>query len=200
MIRFLRTGCYLLLMIACHCTGGCKLHRPSITPSRMLEPQLFEPQLTQPPPLTTKAASAAPIRLLDTQSRAHIGRRLLHQQTNGELIEDPVWRWSSLPDHYLDTALHLEVAAAPDWQLVDSGHVVSLGATLLSWHLASGEGMRLVGAVEFQITSTDHVVRTQIVGASEPVSGELPGDLALASGRLLRGLASKGLKLASAER
>ena len=54
-------------------------------------------------------------------------------------------------------------------------------------------GTRLVGAVEFQITGTDRVVHTQVVRASEPVSAELPGDLAAAAGRLLRRLASDGL-------
>ena len=59
------------------------------------------------------------------------------------------------------------------------------------WSLQGGT--RLVGAVEFQITGTDRVVHTQVVRASEPVSEELPGDLAAAAGRLLRRLASEGL-------
>jgi hypothetical protein len=95
----------------------------------------------------TKAPNATPVRLLDTQSRAHIGRRLLHQQPDGELTEDPVWRWSSAPDRYLDTALHFEVAASRDMRLVDSGSAPALGATLLVWDLESG-GTRLVGACE----------------------------------------------------
>ena len=49
----------------------------------------------------SSAADARPVRLLDTQARGHIGRRVLHQQPEGELIEDPVWRWSSAPDRYL---------------------------------------------------------------------------------------------------
>jgi hypothetical protein len=57
--------------------------------------------------ILSTGATAAPIRLLDTQARGHIGRRLLHQRPDGELIEDPVWRWSSAPDRYLDTALRL---------------------------------------------------------------------------------------------
>jgi len=61
------------------------------------------------------------------------------------------------------------------------------------WDLESKGGTRLVGAVEFEITGTDRALRTRLVRASEPVSAELPGDLAVAAGRLLRRLASEGL-------
>jgi hypothetical protein len=38
------------------------------------------------------------------------------------------------------------------------------------------------------------------VRASEPVSAELPGDLAASAGRLLRNLASEGLKAVASEK
>ena len=188
----------ILIFTACLCGVGCRLRRPETTPSRMIEPQLLEPQLPDPARQVTKAPNASPIRLLDTQSRAHIGRRLLHQQPDGELTEDPVWRWSSAPDRYLDTALHFEVASNRDIRLVDTGSAPALGATLLVWDLESG-GTRLVGAVEFQITGKDRVVDTKVVRSSEPVSPELPGDLAAAAGRLLRNLASEGLGAVQAD-
>jgi hypothetical protein len=125
---------------------------------------------------------------------------LLHQQPNGELTEDAVWRWSSDPDRYLDTALRLAVASNPDVRLVDTGSALALGATLLAWDLESAGGTRLVGAVEFRVTATDRAVQTQVVRTSEPVSGELPGDLAAAAGRLLRRLASEGLGYVTSER
>ena len=78
-------------------------------------------------------------------------------------------------------------------QLVDVPSVPTLATTLLVWHLESGAGTRLVGAVEFRVTRTDHVVDTQVVQASEAVSADLPGDLAAAAGRLLRRLALDGL-------
>ena len=79
----------------------------------MIEPQLLELPLAEPQNQGTSAANAVPIRLLDTQARGHIGRRVLHQQPDGELTEDPMWRWSSAPDRYLDTALRLELSRAP---------------------------------------------------------------------------------------
>ena len=200
MIRSLQAGTLLLLMIGSLGLGACQLRRPSTTPSRMLEPQVLEPQLAEPERQSTKSSTAVPIRLLDTEARGHIGRRLLHRQPDGELNDDPVWRWSSSPGLYMDTVLRSEVAANSGLQLVDSGRVTALSATLLEWALESGEGTRLVGAVEFQITGTDRVVRTQIVRASEPVSAELPGDLAASAGRLLRRLASNGLALVANER
>jgi hypothetical protein len=159
----------------------------------MIEPQLLEPQLPEPTTQVIKASNATPVRLLDTQARGHIGRRVLHQQPNGELTEDAVWRWSSAPDRYLDTALRLEVASSPKLRLVDTGRAPALAATLLVWDLESVGKMRLVGAVEFQVTGTDRVVHTQVVRTSEPLSEQLPGDLAPAAGRLLRRLASEGL-------
>ena len=41
------------------------------------------------------------------------------------------------------------------------------------------------------------MVHTQVARASEPVSAELPGDLAVVAGRLLRRLASEGLTCVS---
>ena len=166
----------------------------------MLEPQLLEPQLPQPATQVTKAPNATPVRLLDTQARGHIGRRVLHQQPNGELTEDAVWRWSSAPDRYLDTALRFELASSSDLRLVDTARARALAATLLIWDLDSAGETRLVGAVEFQVTGTDREVHTKVVRTSEPVSAELPGDLAAAAGRLLRRLASEGLALVTSER
>ena len=109
------------------------------------------------------------------------------------MTEDAVWRWSAAPDRYLDSALRLEAASSPNVRLVDSSSATALAATLLVWNLDSTGKTQLVGAVEFHITRTDRVVHTQVVRSSEPVSAELPGDVAPAAGRLLRRLASEGL-------
>ena len=200
MIRVSRSGACLIVTIVCLGGIGCQLRRPKTTPSRMVEPQLLEAQLPEPATQVIKASNATPVRLLDTQARGHIGRSVLHQRPNGELTEDAVWRWSSAPDRYLDTALRLEVASSPDLRLVDTGRAPALAATLLVWDLESAGGTRLVGAVEFQVTGTDRVVHTQVVRTSEPVSAELPGDLAAAAGRLLRRLASEGVASVANER
>ena len=200
MMRVPRSGAHLLVTMVCLGGIGCQLRRPHTTPSRMIEPQLLEPQLPEPATQVTKAPNATSVRLLDTQARGHIGRRVLHQQPNGELTEDAVWRWSSAPDRYLDTALRLEAASSPNVRLVDTGTAPALAATLLVWDLESAGETRLVGAVEFQVIGTDRVVHTQVVRNSEPVSAELPGDLAAAAGRLLRRFASEGLAFVASER
>ena len=195
-----RTRPRLLLMFASLALVACQLRRPTTAPSRVLEPQLLEPQLAEQPGTVAKNPNAASIRLLSTESHGNIGRRVLHRQPDGELTEDPVWRWSTPPDRYLDTALRLEVASSPRLRLVDAGDVPALAANLLAWNLESSEGTRLVGAIEFELTRTDRVIHTQIVRGSESVSGELPGDLAAAAGRLMRRLASEGLSLMLTER
>lgn len=200
MIGGLRTWVFLLCTIACLGCVGCQLRRPATIPTRMLEPQLLEPQMAEPVSFAPKVPNAIPVRLLDTQARGHIGRRVLHQQPDGELVEDSVWRWSSAPDRYLDTALRLEMASNPNISPVDVGRAPVLGAKLLVWNLESAGGTRLVGVVEFQITGIDQVVHTQVARASEPVSAELPGDLAAVAGRLLRHLASQGLTYVSNSR
>jgi hypothetical protein len=197
MIRSTRTGLCLLIYLT---AVACQLKRPDTIPARMLEPQILEPQPPESARRETSAANATPIRLLDTQAREHIGRRLLHQQPSGELTEDPIWLWSSAPDRYLDTAIRLELESSPGLRLVDAASAPALAATLLAWHLESAGGTRLVGAVEFQLTGTDRVVHTEVVRASEPVSAELPGDLAVSSGRLLRRLALEGLTRMARER
>ena len=123
MIRVLQFWFCLLGTITIACLGGvgCQLRRPATTPTRMIEPQLLEPQMAEQAKLVPKAPNAMPVRLLDTQARGHIGRRVLHRQPDGELTEDSVWRWSSAPDRYLDTALRFEVASNPDIRLVDVG-------------------------------------------------------------------------------
>ena len=196
MIHVSRSCVCLLAIIVCLGGAGC-VRRPATPPIRMVEPQVLEPQMSGPAKQVPKADDATPVRLLDTQSRGHIGRHVLHQQPNGELTEDAVWWWTSAPDRYLDTALRLEGASSPDLLLVESADAPALAATLLVWDLESAGGTQLVGAVEYQVTGTDGVVHTHVVRSSEPVSAELPGDLAAASGRLLRRLASEGLRLAA---
>ena len=199
MTRTSRTR-FRLLMFASLALVACQLHRPTTAPNRVLEPQLLEPQLAEQPGAVAKSPNAASIRLRSTESRGNIGRRVLHRQPDGELIEDPVWRWSTTPDRYLDTALRLEVASSPKLRLVDASDMPALAAYLLAWNLESSGGTRLVGAVEFEMTGTDRVIHTQVVSGSETVSGELPGDLAAAAGRLMRRLASEGLNLIVSER
>ena len=183
MTRVMRPKSLIIVVLVCMVVGACQLKRPETIPGRMIEPQLLAPQAPAPVGPDTSVATAASIRLLDTQARGHIGRRVLHQQPDGELTEDPVWRWSSAPDRYLDTALRLELTASPVLRLVDVASAPTVAATLLVWHLETGNGTRLVGAVEFQLTRSDHVIQTQVVQASEAVSADLPGDLAAASGR-----------------
>lgn len=190
MIRMRRSGLYGLLAVVFLVGAACHLRRPQTTVARMIEPQL----LPEPAPQEPKAHNAAAIRLLDTQSRAHIGRRVLHQEAAGELTEDQIWRWSSAPDRYLDTALRLEVSSSPNMRLVDTSDAPAVAATLLVWDLESAGEKRLVGAVEFQSTQNDRMVYTKVVQGSEPVSAELPGNLAAAAGRLLHRLAAEGLK------
>ncbi|MGD8331914.1 MAG: hypothetical protein PVJ49_20945, partial [Acidobacteriota bacterium] len=136
-IQYVVVGVVALIGAACH------LPRPETTPSRMLEPSLLEPATE-----ASKAPDATPVRLLDTQARAHIGRRLLYQQADGEISEDPVWRWSSTPDRYLDTALRLNVASRTDLRLVDTSQAPTLSVTLLAWHLQEEQDLHLVGIVE----------------------------------------------------
>ena len=195
MTRAARTGSCLLVMFANLALIACELRRPATPPSRVLEPQLLEPQLEHPETVA-KNPDAASIRLLSTESRGNFGRRLLHRQPDGELVQDPFWWWSTFPDRYLDTALRLEVASSPKLRLVDAGDVPTLAANLLALSLDSSGGTRLIGAVEFEVTGTDRVVHTQIVRASESVSDVLPGDLSAAAGRLMRHLASEGLSFA----
>jgi hypothetical protein len=193
-------GSTIFILLVCLVGGACQLKRPETTPGRMIEPQLLAPQGPERAEPGTSGATAAPIRLLDTQARGHIGRRVLHQRPDGELTEDSVWRWSSAPDRYLDTALRLELMSSPLLRLVDVASAPTLATTLLVWHLESEGGTRLVGAVEFQWTRTDHVVQTDVVRASEAVSADLPGDLAAAAGRLFRRLALEGLTRVASQR
>ena len=89
--------------------------------SRLISARMIEPQLAEPSVPGKLLPTALPVRLLETQARGHIGRRLLHQQSNGELTEDHVWRWASTPDRYLDAALRAELASNSEVRLVDAG-------------------------------------------------------------------------------
>ena len=178
----------LLAAIASIGAAACQLKRPDTVPGRMIEPQLEAPAKQQAGP-----TDATIVRLLDTQARGHIGRHILRQQADGELIEDPVWRWSSAPDRYLDTALRRELMARNDVELVDAASVPAVAVTLLVWHLDSANAPRLVGEIELQLTNANRRVHAEVVRESEPVSPELPGDVAAAAGRLLHRLASEGV-------
>ena len=195
MTRMRQSRVVLIVALACLAAPACRLRRPDVSPVRVIEPQLVEPARQE-----TTATNALPIRLLDPQSRGHIGHRLIRQLPSGELAEDPVWRWSSAPDRYLDTALRLELEARSDLRLVDSGNALILTVTLLTWQVEPADSPRLVGAIELRVTEADRIVHTHVVRRSEPVSAEMPGDLAAAAGRLLQGLASEGLTRVAAGR
>lgn len=194
----------LVLLLTLACTGGsaCRLQRPEVVPTRMIEPQIVEPTRQPPAPPASEnqagsVAGAAPIRLLDAQARGHIGRKLLHQQSGGELVEDAVWRWSSTPDRYLDSALRLALVSSGDVRLVDTGNVASMAVTLIGWQIETSGRTQLVGVVELVVTKVDRTVHTQLIRGSEPVSAELPGDLAAGAGRLLHTLAVQSLASAA---
>jgi len=178
----------LCLLLAAGLTAACSLPRPQTVPTRMIEPRLAEPSA-----VVADTANAASVRLLDTQIRAHIGRRLLHQQPDGELTEDGVWRWTSTPDRYLDSALRLAIASNAELRQVDTSSASSLAVTVLAWQVESGASRRLIGAVEIKLTRPDRTVYSEIIRAEEALSADLPGDLSAASGRLLGRLASECL-------
>ena len=202
MTRVYRSTIALAVLLAGVGAGGsaCQLRRPDVIAARMIEPQLIEPA-SQPSASVTRqgngGAEAVRIRLLETQARAHIGRRLLHQAPDGELVEDAVWRWSSAPPRYLDSALHLAFASSPDVVLVDSGDAEAMSVTLITWHLETASSVQLVGAVEVVVTTADRMVQSHLIRRSEPVSSELPGNLAAAAGRLLQTLASASVERAA---
>jgi len=185
MIRRSKGGMLFLLAVAC-LGGGCRvrIERPDTVPTRMIEPRLVEPG-----GVASDAPNATSVRLLETQGRAHIGRRVLHQQPGGEVTEDPVWLWATTPDRYLDSAVRYAIGSSPDVRLVDSGGAASLAVTLVVWQIEAGPSPRLVGAVEIQLTTTDRAVHSEIIRAEEPIAADLPGDLATAAGRLLGRLA-----------
>ena len=194
----------IVLLLTLAGTGGaaCQLKRPDVIPARMIEPRLIDPgdPGSQPPSPSQRAAEdAIPLRLAVTQARGHIGRRLLHQEADGELVEDAVWRWSSAPARYLDSALRLAFSSSPHVRLVDSGNAPAIAVTLIAWHLEAGAGVHLIGAIELVITRTDRTVSTQVIRGSEPVSSQPPGDLAAAAGRLLQTLASQSVTRAAQE-
>ena len=184
-----RFGLIVLLVVVC-LGGGCRLRlqRPDTVPARMVEPRLVEPAA-----MVADAPNATSVRLLETQGRGHIGRRVLHQQPDGEVTEDPVWLWTSTPDRYLDSALRFAIASSPGIRLVDVGNAPSLAVTLVAWQLEGGASPRLVGAVEIQVTTTDRAIHWEVVRAEEPIAADLPGDLAAAAGRLLGRLATECL-------
>jgi hypothetical protein len=186
MIRCSKYGMLVVMAVAC-LGAGCRvqIQRPDTVPIRMIEPQLVEPR-----GVAADAPNATRIRLLETQGRAHIGRRVLHQQPGGEVTEDPVWLWATTPDRYLDSAVRYAIASSPDLRLVDVGGVPSLGVTLVAWQIETAPSPRLVGAVEVQLTTTDRAVHSEIIRANEPITADLPGDLAAAAGRLLGRLAT----------
>ena len=186
MIRHSKHGMLVVLAVAC-LGGGCRvrIERPETVPIRMIEPQLVEPR-----GVVADAPNATSVRLLETQGRGHIGRRVLHQQPGGEVTEDPVWLWASAPDRYLDSAVRYAIASSPDIRLVDVAAAPSLAITLTEWQIEATPSPRLVGAVEVQVTSTDRAVHSEIIRAEEPIAADLPGDLAAAAGRLLGRLAT----------
>jgi hypothetical protein len=196
MTHAFRAATLLVATIVCLGATGCRLRRPDAVAIRTIEPQLLEPQIEKPEQVT-KAPTRRPDLVL-VNAQGNMGRHVVRQQANGELITDPVWRWSA-PLSGIWTWRYACNWKQARMRLVGQA-VPQPWPRLSSWNLESREGTQLVGAVEFQVTWTDRAVNTQLVRDSEPVLAEKPGDLPLAAGRLLRRLASRGLTLAASKR
>jgi hypothetical protein len=89
--------------------------------------------------------------------------------------------------------LRYAIASNPDIRLVDIRGAPSLGLTLVAWEIETAPSRRMVGAVEVQVTTSDHAVHSEMIRGEEPIAADLPGDLAAAAGRLLHRLASDAL-------
>jgi hypothetical protein len=168
---------------------GCsvKLPRPESVPGRTLDPQMITAEPAE------AASDAVPIRLLDTQARPHIRHHILHRDASGELTEVAVWSWSSPPDRYLDTALHMAAESNTKFRIVDTSDAPTVAVTLIAFHLEStpdGTGKRLVAVAELRVIDREHRVKTQIVEAEAAVDSELPGNLAVAAGNVLHRIAT----------
>jgi hypothetical protein len=186
----------LSILVAAVVGAACQLPRPHTTPARTIEPLLVAP-----PPGPVRSPEAVPVRLLQTQARGHIARRLLHERPDGELAEDPVWRWATSPHIYLDTAMRMALTSAPGVLLVDSADAAGLTVTLIAWQLSGTDAQpTLVGRIEVVLFGRDRAVRTQVITDSETVTTELPGNLAAASGRLMQRLAASSVALATTSR
>jgi hypothetical protein len=188
MKRLVHIAVCLLLLVAWMGGAACRLRRPDTIPPRTIEPQLVEPESS-----AAHDPGAAAVRLVQTQARGHIGRRVLHQGSDGELFEDPVWRWANAPHLYLDSAIRMELSSNPRVRLVDGPEAAAMSVTLLSWHLDSGKEPRLVGSLELDIIWPDRAGYSAVLRESEPVSADLPGNVAVAAGRLLQRLAAASM-------
>jgi hypothetical protein len=137
------------------------------------------------------APDASRFRLLGVEAADPIRYRVLHRSSAGELTEDTVWSWSTLPSHLLATALSQGVAADPDLQMVETATAPAVAVTLLSWFMEdTAGGPHLVGAVEVRVTDAERAVHTSLHEAAVPVSRDLPGNLAVQAAQLLGDLAA----------
>jgi hypothetical protein len=148
---------------------------------------MIEPRLVEPWVQAALAANAAPLRLIETQAIAHLGRRLLTGS------QRRARRGSAMAMVVLARSIPGLGASNPDLRLVDSRNSPALAVTLLAFQLESGGSYQLVGTVEVQVIGADHVIDTDVIRATESLSAELPGNLADAAGRLLQRLASDRL-------
>lgn len=190
--QHLRLACVAAL--ACLDLAACHLRRPDVPEVRTIEPDLNVVETQDGADPGAVGTQRVDLRLIEAGARVHIGRRLIHQQGDGELIEDSVWRWSSPPDRYLDTALQLTLGSNARIRLVDSADAPVLAVTLLAFHIAGDPEWRLLAAIELRFTGTDRGVHTQLIRDSEPMAGPLPGNLSVVAGRLLGRLAAEASK------
>ena len=122
----------LILSIA-----GCQLtlKRPDVVPGRTIEPELVEPSARP-----GRTADAIAVRLVETQARGHIGRRVLHREAGASSPGSAsgvavVVRPRPVPGHGAARRTGGECRRASR-RLADASTV---GVTLLAWHLEPRE-------------------------------------------------------------
>lgn len=170
-------------------SSGCLLSRPDSPAIRYLEPQL----VTDPTAMHS-ATNADPVavRLAVVTSVEHVSHPLMFERS-GELQPSREWQWATRPTVYLARSLGLH-AAHQGVALQDDPRVPAVAVQLTAFQLVRTDAERPDDA--FTLVAEAAVSRTDDTGAvahwhvhqSAPVSGPLPGDLAIQAGAVIDAL------------
>ncbi|MDA3961364.1 MAG: ABC-type transport auxiliary lipoprotein family protein [Planctomycetota bacterium] len=158
-----------LVIVAALALSACGL----IEPRNNAAPHIGEPvppQLEQVAP----SADARVVRIARVDAREHLRHAVLTRSQDGELIPDPVWRWSTTPDRYLAEFLPLIASSLSEVRVEETIEATELRITLTAFDLVPGDQPQVNAAALVTTISPAGSSETHRVSVSLPAPEAKP--------------------------
>jgi len=164
--------------------AGC-LYRSAPDP-RFFRPQSAALDGAAAAPSTRSAQTVVPLRLRPVTGTPLLRERIVWRASPVEYGQYERWRWSELPEHYVERALESALLATQGVELTEEPGAPALSVEVVAFDEVLTPAR--VAAVSLAVDLVDrgrHRILDRTFGAQAPIADETPGATAAAMGKAL---------------